>query len=110
MTKTDPNAPAPAPDAAVETAREYKTIRGDYAFTGGVFGAGGDRAGKVKWIFEHCLTDADRILITLYVDTPSYRKLGKRLGLSHTLVGKEIRRIKAQVLAEYDKIKDTDIA
>ena len=91
-------------------ARDYKDIRQDYQFEGGPFSQEPDRVAKTKWIIEHKLTEVDRTLIILYVDCHSYRKLGKRLGLSHTLVGKEIRRIRAHILAEYEKIKDTDIA
>lgn len=102
--------PAPVRDKAKEAARDYKAIREDYAFVGGVLGMGSDRVGKVKWILQQRLSDVDRTLLILYADCLSYRKLGKRLGLSHTLVGKEIRRIRAKVLEEYERIKDTDIA
>ena len=33
---------------------------------------------------------------------------GKRLGISHSLVAKEIRRIRETILNEYNKIKDNE--
>lgn len=48
----------------------------------------------------------DRTLILLYADCLSLRKLGKRLGLSHTCVAKEIRRIRETILTQYETIKD----
>ena len=50
----------------------------------------------------------DRILILLYVDCKSYRKLGERMGLSHATVGHEIKRIKKYILDEYERLKDNE--
>ena len=55
-------------------------------------------------IIAERLTEVDRTLILLYCDCLSYRKLGKRLGLSHTTVAAEIRRIRQLILDEYDKM------
>lgn len=40
---------------------------------------------------------ADRIIFLLYVELASYRKVAKMLGCSHTLISKEINRIKKLV-------------
>lgn len=58
----------------------------------------------MKEIIAERLTEVDRTLILLYCDCLSYRKLGKRLGLSHTTVAAEIRRIRQLILDEYDKM------
>lgn len=44
------------------------------------------------------LPDADRIIFLLYCELASYRKVAKLLGVSHTLVSKEINRIKNSIL------------
>lgn len=44
------------------------------------------------------LTDADRIIFALYCEYGSLRKTGQRLGVSHSIIYKNIRRIKLQML------------
>lgn len=44
------------------------------------------------------LDDADKIIFVLYCETGSLREVGKMLGVSHTTVYKEIKRIKKQLL------------
>lgn len=48
------------------------------------------------------LSDADRIIFVLYCEYGSLRKVGKILGVSHSIIYKNIRRIK---LLMYDFIK-----
>lgn len=87
-----------------EVVADYKTIRKDYEFDSSVFCKDTPRVSLLKHILKERLSDVDRTLIILYIDLQSYRKLGRRLGLSHTVVAKEIRRIKDQVLEEYDRL------
>lgn len=49
------------------------------------------------------LDTADRIIMLLYVELASLREVGKVLGLSHTIIRKEITRIKQNM---YDFLKD----
>lgn len=84
--------------------RDYKSIREDYAFDASIFNDEPERIALVKEIIAERLTEVDRTLILLYCDCLSYRKLGKRLGLSHTTVAAEIRRIRQLILEEYDKM------
>ena len=44
------------------------------------------------------LEDADRIIFMLYCEYGSLRKVGKRLGCSHSIIYKNIRRIKLLML------------
>ena len=44
------------------------------------------------------LSDADRIIFVLYAEYGSLRKVGKQLGVSHSIVYKNIRRIKMDML------------
>ena len=74
--------------------RSYKQIAQDYAYQGGVFCEDTPKVRRTKWVVEHCLTPADRTIIILYAEQGSYRKLGARLGMSHTTVRKEVLRIR----------------
>ena len=85
-------------------ARSYTQLREDYRFDGSIFSQEPERIARVKWIIDNRLTDVERILILLYVDRQSYRKLAKELTISHQTLAKEIRKIKAKILAEYEKL------
>lgn len=96
-------------DNVTEVVRDYKTIREDYAFNGNPFALSEpERSTRLKWIIQNKLSQVDQTLLLMYVDCLSLRKLGRRLGISHTLLAKEINRIKAHVLEEYAKIKSND--
>lgn len=88
-----------------DAVKEYKEIREEYAYDADIFTADGDRVAAIKWIIENRLTQVERTLILLYADCQSYRKLGKRLGLSHTTVYTLIKDIKAKILHEYETIR-----
>lgn len=74
--------------------RTFREIRRDYAYDGSVFTDDDALMRKTKWVIEHKLTAADRTIIILYAELGSYRKLGKRLGLSHTTIKNEVHRIR----------------
>lgn len=48
------------------------------------------------------LSDADRIIFVLYSEYGSLRKVGKQLGISHSIIYKNISRIKQEI---YDFIR-----
>lgn len=87
-----------------ELVAEYRRIRADYAYDPDIMCADDERVAKVKEIIDTRLPVEDRTLILLYADCMSYRKLGKKLGLSHMTVCKEIRRIKGIILKEYENL------
>lgn len=87
-------------------ARNYTAIREDYRFDGSIFNNDPRRVAVVKYIIEKRLKETDRILILLYIDCKSYRKLGERMNLSHATVGHEVQRIKRFILDEYERLKD----
>lgn len=91
-----------------EVARDYKTLRDDYRFDPSIFSEEPEKTARIKWIIDNKLTEVERILILLYVDCQSYRKLAQRLTLSHQTLAKEIRRIKAKILDEYQKLKQDE--
>ena len=92
-----------------EIVRDYKTIREDYTFNPDIFNDEPEKVARVKYIINKRLNQVDRTLIILYADCQSYRKLGKRLGLSHTTIRGEIMRIKAEILRIYNELKEQDL-
>lgn len=103
--KPKTSSPSGKPDAAVV---EFKRIAPDYAYDGTVFSEDDARLAAVKYIINHRLNQVDRTIILLYADCQSFRKLGKRLGFSHMTMAKEVRRIKAAILDEYEKMQNND--
>ena len=77
--------------------RAYKDIRVDYSFDPDIMNDEPDRIRRVKEIIARDLTDVERTIIILYIDCQSYRKLGKRMGLSHMTVRREVLRIREKI-------------
>lgn len=90
---------------AEQAFREFKDIESEYQFDSSIFTQDNSRVAAVKWIIDNKLNRVDKTLILLYADCLSFRKLGKRMGFSHTTMREEIKRIKAIILTEYQKIK-----
>lgn len=88
----------------IQLARTYNDIRRDYTFDASVMNAEDERVAAIKEIIATKLSDVDRTIILLYVDCQSYRKLGKRMGLSHMTIRSECLRIKKHILEEYNKL------
>lgn len=96
----------PKPSGNAEEAyREFKDIEADYVFDPSIFTKDEGRVAAVKWIIDNKLNRVDKTLILLYADCLSFRKLGKRMGFSHTTMRDEIKRIKAIILDEYNKLQ-----
>ena len=90
---------------AEEAYREFKDIEADYVFDPSIFTKDEGRVAAVKWIIDNKLNRVDKTIILLYADCLSFRKLGKRMGFSHTTMREEIKRIKAIILDEYNKLQ-----
>lgn len=87
-----------------EVIKAYRASRADYEYHPDIFDQDEERVRLVKQILSS-LNQVDRTIIVLYAECQSYRKLGKALGLSHMTIRKEVLRIRAHILAEYDKLK-----
>lgn len=85
--------------------RDYRDIKEDYRFNPDIMSQEDERVARIKEIINTRLSLVDKTLILLYTDCQSYRKLGKRLGLSHMTCRKEIIRIKKIILNEYGRIQ-----
>ena len=84
--------------------REFKDIEADYKFDPSIFTADEERVASIKYIIDNKLNRVDKTLILLYADCLSFRKMGQRLGFSHTTMRQEVKRIKGIILAEYEKM------
>ena len=91
--------------------RTYKEIKADYAFDPDIMCDEDERARAVKWIIDNRLSQVDKTIFLLYTDCQSYRKLGKRMRLSHVTCGREVLRIKEIIFQELRKMKEiwTDV-
>lgn len=90
-----------------EVVKEFRMIRKEYAHDPTIFNADDPKVTRLKEIINNKLSQADRTILLLYVDCQSYRKLGKKLNLSHMTCRREVMRIKQIVLNEYQKDKHT---
>ena len=86
-----------------EIAKDYREIKEDYSWHPDIFTKDDERVSKVKEIINTRLSVVDKTIIILYADCQSYRKLGKRLGVSHMTIRREVQRIKKIILAEYGR-------
>lgn len=84
-----------------EVVREFREIRREYAFNPDVMSPDDPRVARLKEIIEKRLSQVDRTIILLYADCLSYRKLGRKMRLSHMTVRREVLRIKKIILEEY---------
>ena len=85
-----------------EVVSEFRKIRQDYTYNPDIMNEEDERLTRVKKIIDTKLSLADKTIILLYVDCQSYRKLGKRLGVSRMTLRREVQRIKNIILKEYE--------
>ena len=85
-----------------ELVSEFRKIRQDYTYNPDIMNEEDERLTRLKKIIDQKLSLADKTIILLYVDCQSYRKLGKRLGVSHMTIRREVQRIKNIILKEYE--------
>lgn len=86
-----------------EIVRDYREIKEEYAWHPDIFTKDDERVARVKEIINTKLSVIDKTIIVLYADCQSYRKLGKRLGVSHMTIRRECQRIKKIILEEFNK-------
>ena len=85
-----------------EVIAEFRKIKQEYSYNPDIMNEEDERLTKVKKIIDNKLSLADKTIILLYVDCQSYRKLGKRLGVSHMTIRREVQRIKNIIMKEYE--------
>lgn len=85
-----------------EVVKEYRTIKEEYAYDSDILSKDDERVARVKQIIDTRLSVVDKTIILLYADCQSFRKLGKKLGVSHMTIRRECMRIKKIILNEYE--------
>ena len=85
-----------------EVVKEYRTIKEEYAYDPDILSNDDERVARVKQIIDTRLSVVDKTIILLYADCQSFRKLGKKLGVSHMTIRRECMRIKKIILDEYE--------
>lgn len=86
-----------------EVVKEFRQIKQEYAWNPDIMNPDDPRVSRVKEIIDTKLSQADKTILLLYVDCQSYRKLGKKLNLSHMTVRREVLRIRKIVLNEFNE-------
>ena len=87
-----------------EMVREFRQIKQEYAYNPDIMSTDDPRVARLKEIIDTKLSQVDKTIILLYSDCQSYRKLGKRMNLSHMTIRREILRIKKIILEEYNNV------
>lgn len=85
-----------------EVIKEYRQIKEDYKFNPDIMCPDDPRVARIKEIIDTKLSQVDKTIILLYCDCLSYRKLGKKMHLSHMTIRREVIRIKKIILEEYN--------
>lgn len=82
--------------------RDFREIAPDYAPNpDALMNDEDDRVRRLKQVIADRLDPWERNVILLYTDCGSLRKLGKRLGLSHSSVRRVVDDIKQKTLSAY---------
>lgn len=85
-----------------EIVKEFRHIKQEYAFNPDIMCQDDPRVARLKEIIDTKLSQVDKTIILLYVDCQSYRKLGKKMRLSHMTIRREVIRIKKIIMEEYN--------
>ena len=88
----------------------YKKIINEYNFKElDIFDEDDNRLIYAKQAIKQ-LSQSDYIIILLYAELGSLRKVGKELGISHTIVYQEIKRIREEIYNIIKKLEENDIS
>lgn len=88
-----------------EVVKEFRQIKQEYAFNPDIMCQDDPRVARLKEIIDTKLSQVDKTIILLYCDCLSYRKLGKKMNLSHMTIRRECMRIKKIILEEYERME-----
>ena len=88
-----------------DVVNEFRQIKKEYAYDPDIMCQDDPRVSRLKEIIDTKLSQVDKTIILLYCDCQSYRKLGKKMHLSHMTIRRECMRIKKIILEEYDKME-----
>ena len=81
--------------------KEYRQIKEDDKFNPDIMCPDDPKVSRIMEIIDTKLSQVDKTIILLYADCQSYRKLGRKMNLSHMTARREVIRIKKLILEEY---------
>ena len=87
-----------------EAARRYKDIKDDYTFNDDIMDEDPVLIRRLKYIVSRRLNQVDRTILILYADCESLRDLGEYMGISHTIMQREVERIRGKIREEYEHL------
>lgn len=87
-----------------DAVRKYRDIEEEYRFNPDIMDEDDEVVRRLKYIVEKRLNRVDRVIMILYSHDGSYRTLGKRLNISHTIINREVKRIRKLIIEEYGRI------
>lgn len=87
-----------------EAADLYAMIQPEYEPDRDIFRPDSARMHRLKEAVER-LPDADKVIIRLYAELQSLRKLAALLGVGRDTMGREVRRIRETIMNEMGGIK-----
>ncbi len=82
--------------------QDLKKLIAEYAATYDIMDDDDARTHYLKVALSD-VTEADRVIFCLYLDLGSSRKVGKLLGVSHSTILTEVKKIKNLILENYKK-------
>ena len=68
----------------------------DYAYDDNIFSEEPTKVAASKWALAR-IPAVDRIIIILYAELGSYRKVAKKMGVSHNTIRLEVMRIREEI-------------
>lgn len=89
------------------TGNELRGIMSDYAFNDDIMCEDPQKV-RVAKIALSRLNESDRIIFCLALDQESSRKVGKILGVSHSTVLKQLKRIRRELLYQVMEVLKTE--
>lgn len=80
-----------------ELLKKYRENADQYRYDPDVMREDSDRTARLKYIMDHELTPADRVILVAYSELASYRDLGALLGCSAVTARAQMERIRRQI-------------
>lgn len=83
---------------AAEAAEVCRLMAEACSFNDDVMDDDATRARRMKWAMANLLSEGERRVMYLYADCRSTRKVAKILGVSHTTINYDMRRIRRRIV------------
>lgn len=87
----------------------FNIIKKEYEINDDIFNEEDEMVIYIKKALN-LIQPADKIIMLLYSELQSLRKVGKQLGVSHTIVYREIKRIRKEIIEIIAKLQKNDLS